>query len=69
MEAAANKRANTDAIQKLARLAMDFGSTDAIVTGSAPEELWRTSLEESIGGGTNEIMTTIIARQGLGLKA
>jgi alkylation response protein AidB-like acyl-CoA dehydrogenase len=69
LEAAANKRTYTDAIQKLARTAMDFGCPEAVVSQSVPEALWRQTLEESIGGGSTEIMTSIIGRQGLGLKA
>jgi alkylation response protein AidB-like acyl-CoA dehydrogenase len=69
VEAATNKRTYTDAIQKLARTAMDFGLEGAVLVGSTPELLWRQVLEESIGGGSTEIMTSIIARQGLGLKA
>jgi alkylation response protein AidB-like acyl-CoA dehydrogenase len=69
VEAAANKRHYTDAIQKLARTAMDFGAPEALLEGSVTELLWRQTLEESIGGGTTEIMTGILARQGLGLKS
>lgn len=67
--AAANKRASTDTIQAIARAAMDFGIPAALTTAAPIEQLWRQTLEESLGGGTTEIMTSIIARQGLGLKA
>ncbi len=68
VEAAANKRAYCDAAQRIARAAMELGCAEAVIEGEIPEALWRQSLEESIGGGGNEIMTGIIARQGLGLK-
>jgi alkylation response protein AidB-like acyl-CoA dehydrogenase len=69
LAAAANKRASTDAIQAIARAAMDFGAPAAVETGHPVELLWRETMEESLGGGTTEIMTSIIARQGLGLRA
>jgi hypothetical protein len=33
------------------------------------EFLWRQSLSETIGGGTNEVMRGVIARNALGLAA
>ncbi|WP_448661607.1 acyl-CoA dehydrogenase family protein [Sphingomonas sp. CJ20] len=67
--AAANKRASTDTIQAIARAAMEFGMPEAVREGSVTELLWRQTMEESLGGGTTEIMTSIIARGGLGLRA
>lgn len=68
-QAAANKIAHTLACQAIARAAMDFGGTQALVVGDRPELLWRLSLWETIGGGTTEVMRSIVARQGLGLGA
>ncbi len=65
--AAANKIAHTLACQAIARAAMDFGGERALVEGDRPELLWRLSLWETIGGGTTEVMRSIVARQGLGL--
>jgi len=67
--AAANKRACTDAIQAIARAAMDFGAPMALTQDAPTHLLWRQTTEESLGGGTTEIMTSIVARAGLGLKA
>ncbi|HEY3653430.1 MAG TPA: acyl-CoA dehydrogenase family protein [Steroidobacteraceae bacterium] len=69
LAAAENKRASTDAIQRIARAAMEFGCPEAVLYSSITDLLWRQTTEESIGGGTSEIMTGIIARLGLGLKA
>ncbi|MCP4903835.1 MAG: pilus assembly protein CpaD [bacterium] len=65
--AAANKISHTLACQAIARAAMDFGGEYALVEGDRPELLWRLSLWETIGGGTTEVMRSIVARQGLGL--
>ena len=65
--AAANKIAHTLVCQSIARAAMDFGGGQALVVGDRPELLWRLSLWETIGGGTTEVMRTIVARQALGL--
>lgn len=67
--AAANKRCSTDTIQAIARAAMDFGAPEALCCDSPVELLWRQTTEESLGGGTTEIMTSIVARQALGLRA
>lgn len=67
--AAANKVAHTLTCQAIARAAMDFGGADALVVGERPELLWRLSLWETIGGGTTEIMRSVVARQSLGLGA
>ncbi|MGL5839293.1 MAG: acyl-CoA dehydrogenase family protein [Sphingorhabdus sp.] len=67
-EAAANKIAHTDAIQAMARFAMDIGGREALRHDRATL-LWRQTMTESIGGGTSEIMRSIIARQALGLAA
>ena len=67
--AAANKVAHTLACQAIARAAMDFGGAPALMEGARPELLWRLSLWETIGGGTTEIMRSIVARHGLGLGA
>lgn len=67
--AAANKIAHTTACQSIARAAMEFGGEQALVVGERPELLWRLSLWETIGGGTSEIMRSVVARQALGLGA
>ena len=69
VEAATNKVAHTVTCQNIARAAMDFGAADALVTGSRVELLWRISIWETIGGGTSEVMRSVVARQGLGLVA
>jgi alkylation response protein AidB-like acyl-CoA dehydrogenase len=67
VEAAANKVAHTDACASIAATAMEFGAAEAIVQGSRPDILWRASIWEPIGGGTSEIMRSVVARHGLGL--
>jgi len=48
---------------------MDFGGGAAAIVGMRPELLWRLSLWETIGGGTTEVMRSVVARRGLGLVA
>ena len=67
VEAAANKVAHTVVCQNIARAALDLGGPAALVRGARIELLWRQSLWETIGGGTSEIMRSVVARQGLGL--
>ncbi|MGE4608589.1 MAG: acyl-CoA dehydrogenase family protein [Myxococcota bacterium] len=67
VEAAANKVVHTVVCQKIARAALDFGGPEAIVGGSRVELLWRQSMWETIGGGTSEVMRSVVARHGLGL--
>jgi len=69
VEAAANKVRHTVVCQDIARAALDFGGPEAIVTGARVELLWRQSMWETIGGGTSEIMRSVVAKQGLGLAA
>jgi len=69
VEAAANKVVHTVVCQKIARAALDFGGPEAIVDGSRVELLWRQSMWETIGGGTSEVMRSVVARQALGLGA
>lgn len=64
--AAANKLTHTEVAQRIARAALDFGGREALVEGAMPQHLWRQSTWETIGGGTNEIMRSVVARQ-LGL--
>ena len=66
-EAAANKVAHTDTAQAIARAALELGGPEARVRGAGPEFLWRQSLWESIGGGTTEIMRSVVAKQSLAL--
>lgn len=64
--AAMNKIAHTEVCQDLARAVLDLGGPEALVEGR-PELVWRQSLTETIGGGTSEIMRSVVARQLLGL--
>jgi len=67
VEAAASKVAHTVACQKIARAAFGWGGAEVLCAGSRIQILWLQSLWETIGGGTSEIMRSIVARQGLGL--
>ena len=67
VEAAANKVYHTVVCQNIARAAMDFGGPAALLENSRVRLLWLTSMWETIGGGTSEIMLSVVARQGLGL--
>lgn len=69
VDAAMNKVVHTLTCQDLARAVLDFGGPEALVSGCRPELIWRQSLTETIGGGTTEIMRSVIARQLLGLSA
>ena len=66
--AAANKVVHTVVCQKIARAALDFGGSEALVEGARPELLWRQSMWETIGGGTSEVMRSVVAKQALGLS-
>lgn len=68
VEAAANKIYHTVVCQSISRAALDLGGPEAIIRGSRVELLWRQSLWETIGGGTSEVMRSVVARQALGLK-
>lgn len=65
-EVAANKVAHVRAIQSIARTAMKFGGPEAALDADI-SLMWRQTTTESIGGGTTEIMQSIVARQRLGL--
>jgi alkylation response protein AidB-like acyl-CoA dehydrogenase len=67
VEAAANKVVHTVVCQNIARTALDLGGPEALAEGSRVELLWRQSLWETIGGGTSEVMRSVVARHGLGL--
>ena len=67
--AASNKLAHVNAIQAIARTAVELGGIEAMVFDEAPSLHWRQTMTESIGGGTTEIMESIVARQRLGLAA
>ncbi len=67
VEAAASKIVHTLAIQRLSRAAFDWGGPASLVTDSRIQLLWLQSLWETIGGGTTEIMRSIVAKQGLAL--
>ena len=67
--AAANKIAHTLACQAIADAALQLGGPEALLESSRPNLLWRHALWETIGGGTTEIMRSIVAREALGLSA
>lgn len=67
VEAAANKLAGSEACQEVARVAGELGMPESLFVGSTIEYIWRQSICETIGGGTSEIMRSVIAGQGLGL--
>jgi alkylation response protein AidB-like acyl-CoA dehydrogenase len=69
VDAAMNKVIHTVTCQDIARAVLDFGGPEALVSGCRPELIWRQSLTETIGGGTSEIMRSVVARQLLGLSA
>jgi len=68
VEAAASKICHTLVCQKIARAAFAWGGPEPLVEGSPVQILWLQSLWETIGGGTTEIMRSIVARQELGLS-
>ena len=67
VDAAMNKISHTLACQDIARAVLDFGGPEALVSGARPELLWRQTITETIGGGTSEIMRSVVSRQLLGL--
>lgn len=67
VDAAMNKIMHTTTCQAIARMVLDCGGPEALVSGSRPELLWRQSITETIGGGTSEIMRSVVSRQLLGL--
>jgi alkylation response protein AidB-like acyl-CoA dehydrogenase len=68
-EAAANKVAHTEVAQHIAEAALELGGAEALAADRPAEFLWRQSLWETIGGGTSEVMRSVVARQALGLAA
>lgn len=68
VDAAMNKIIHTVACQEIARAVLDLGGPEALLAGR-PELIWRQSLTETIGGGTSEIMRSMVSRQMLGLGA
>jgi alkylation response protein AidB-like acyl-CoA dehydrogenase len=68
VDAAMNKIIHTTTCQDIARTVLDCGGPEALVTDSRPELIWRQTITETIGGGTSEIMRSVVARQLLGLE-
>jgi alkylation response protein AidB-like acyl-CoA dehydrogenase len=68
VDAAMNKIIHTTTCQDIARAVLDFGGPEALVSGARPELLWRQTITETIGGGTSEIMRSVVSRQLLGLS-
>ncbi len=69
VDAAMNKVIHTTTCQDIARAVLDLGGPEALVTGSRPELIWRQSITETIGGGTTEIMRSVVSRQLLGMSS
>ncbi len=67
--AAANKVVHTVVCQRIARAALEFGGPEALLDRERPALLWRQSIWETIGGGTSEVMRSVVAKQALGLSA
>jgi alkylation response protein AidB-like acyl-CoA dehydrogenase len=67
VDAAMNKIIHTLTCQDIARAVLDVGGPEALVSGARPELLWRQTITETIGGGTSEIMRSVVSRQLLGL--
>ena len=67
VDAAMNKIIHTTTCQAIARAVLDLGGPEALVSGSRPERLWRQCITETIGGGTSEIMRSVVSRHLLGL--
>jgi 3-oxocholest-4-en-26-oyl-CoA dehydrogenase alpha subunit len=67
VDAAMNKIIHTTTCQDIARAVLDLGGPEALVSGAQPELVWRQSITETIGGGTSEIMRSVVSRQLLGL--
>ena len=67
VDAAMNKIVHTLVCQDVARAVLDLGGPEALTSGAQPELVWRQSLTETIGGGTTEIMRSLVSRQLLGL--
>jgi len=65
--AAANKVVHTLGCQAIARAVVELAGPEALVDSARPSLLWRQSLWETIGGGTTEIMRSVVAKQSLGL--
>jgi alkylation response protein AidB-like acyl-CoA dehydrogenase len=53
--------------QEIAAVALEFGGPAAVSNGSRMDQLWRQALWETIGGGTSEVMRSVVAREELGL--
>jgi alkylation response protein AidB-like acyl-CoA dehydrogenase len=66
LEAAVNKLAHTEACQRIVRAAFDLGG-EAALRSPLLSLLWGVSTYETIGGGTSEIMRSIVAKRALGL--
>jgi len=67
-QAAANKVVHTVVCQDIARSIVELAGPEALVHGERPELLWRQSMWETIGGGTSEVMRSLVAKQALGLS-
>jgi 3-oxocholest-4-en-26-oyl-CoA dehydrogenase alpha subunit len=64
-EIAANKIAHVQTVQRIARLAIEIGGPEAFLLGSPPALHWAQTITEAVGGGTTEIMESLVARRRL----
>lgn len=62
VSAAANKVVHTELCQQIARTAVELGGEPALLREAPLEMLFRQSIWETIGGGTSEIMRSVVAR-------
>jgi 3-oxocholest-4-en-26-oyl-CoA dehydrogenase alpha subunit len=65
--AARQKVVGNALMQEIARLPLEFGDARQLCIGEPFEFAWRECILETIGGGTTEIMLSIIARRALHL--
>jgi alkylation response protein AidB-like acyl-CoA dehydrogenase len=64
---ACQKLVGTDLMQQIARFPSSVGDQAQVIVGNPFEFMWRESILETIAGGTSEVMSSIVARRGLGL--
>jgi 3-oxocholest-4-en-26-oyl-CoA dehydrogenase alpha subunit len=65
--AARQKVVGTALMQEIGRLPLEVGDARQLVEGEPFEFMWRESILETVGGGTTEIMLSILSRRALGL--
>jgi alkylation response protein AidB-like acyl-CoA dehydrogenase len=65
--AARQKVVGTALMQEIGRLPLELGDVRQLCVGEAFEFAWRECILETIGGGTTEIMLSVVARRALHL--